>query len=232
MLNRSVYVSRTLGVAAGLLLSGSLVAVPAMAATITYNFSGNVTGVGSLLSPPPPPFSTSAGPSSAMSGSMTVNTTDTASGGVNGSYSIQSFNVTIGSYTAVLGPSGVVNIRNGSGGGPGADRFEVTVNSPTGNNVNFLVPRLFEIGLRGPSSLLGSDALPSSVPSVSSFNNQNQFRLVFGPTGGAGQRTVSGVLSSLTAVPLPASVILFGVGLVALIGLGAGGLRNIRLPQV
>ena len=38
-------------------------------------------------------------------------------------------------------------------------------------------------------------------------------------------------MTSLTAVPLPAGVVLFGVGLVALIGLGAGGLRNLRLPQ-
>jgi heme A synthase len=38
--------------------------------------------------------------------------------------------------------------------------------------------------------------------------------------------TVSGVLTALTAVPLPAAVILFGAGLVALVGLGAGSWRQ------
>jgi hypothetical protein len=72
--------------------------------------------------------------------------------------------------------------------------------------------------------------LPSSVPSLSSFTNLNRFRLQFGPTNGANARVV-GQLTDLTAVPLPTSVILFGLGLVALVGLGAGGLRNIRVPQ-
>jgi hypothetical protein len=35
----------------------------------------------------------------------------------------------------------------------------------------------------------------------------------------------------LIATPLPASAILFGVGLIALVGLGAGGLRNLREPR-
>jgi hypothetical protein len=230
-MNRIIYTSRSLALLAGLVMFGGVAVAPAMAATITYKFSGTVTGVGNQLSPPPPPFGTS-GPASAMSGSITVNTTDNTSGGLNGSYTIEGFQVTIGSYNATFGPAGVVNIRNGSGGGAGVDRFEVIVNSPTGNIVNFLAPRLFDIGLRGPGSTFSSDALPTTVPSLSSFNNQNQFRFLFGPAGqGTGQRTVSGFLTSLTAVPLPTSVILFGLGLVALIGLGAGGLRNLRLPQ-
>jgi len=32
-------------------------------------------------------------------------------------------------------------------------------------------------------------------------------------------------------VPLPAVAILFGAGLIALVGLGAGGLRNLRRTQ-
>ncbi len=54
----------------------------------------------------------------------------------------------------------------------------------------------------------------------------NQWRLDF---GGAGNYVV-GSLAHLTAVPLPAAVILFGAGLISLVGLGAGGLRNLRRP--
>ena len=211
---------------AGLLLSSGFVMTPAMAASIIYNFSGDVTGVNPVLAsqfPIPPPSYT-------MSGSITVNQTPDGNANPNrGSYNIQAFQVTIGTYTATMGTSGVVDIRNGSGMAPSADRFDVTVNSPDGNNVNFLAPRLFDIQLRGPSNIFTSDALPTSAPSVGSFTAFNQFRLVFGPAGEG--RAVTGFLTSLTAVPLPAAVILFGAGLVALIGLGAGGLRNLRAPQ-
>lgn len=231
-MNRVLNASRRLVLMIGLVMFGSVAMSPAMAATIIYNFTGTVNGVGAQLSPGPSFTSTTPN----MKGTITVDTTDTASGGVNGSYSIQSFTVQIGSYTASAGPSGTVNIRNGSGGGPGADRFEVTVNPLNGLNgdsVNFFAPRLFGIELRGPnspSSIFGSDALPNPAPSLSSFTNRNEFRLQFGP-GNTNNRAVSGVLTSLTAVPLPAAVVLFGAGLVALIGLGAGGLRNLRVPQ-
>lgn len=222
-----VFVSflRRLGIVAGLLLSSNLMMSPAMAATITYNFSGDVTGVNPQLVsqfPTPPPVYT-------MSGSITVTNHTPAPPGLTESYSIQNFQLTIGGYNATMGTSGQVDIRNGSGGAPGADRFNVTVNSPDGNNVNFLVPRLFDIQLRGPSNIFTSDALPNPAPSISSFTGFNRFRLVFGPAGEG--RAVTGFLTSLTTVPLPAAVILFGVGLVALIGLGAGGLRNVRTPQ-
>lgn len=226
--------STRLGLAAGLLCLSSVAVAPAMAATITYNFSGNVTNVGAFLSPPavPSPQFTTGSP---MTGMMTVNTADGTPGGLVGSYNIQSLSVTIGTYTATVGPTGTVNIRNGNGGGAAVDRFEVSAPSQPGNLVgdpiNFLLPRLFTINLRGDKNAFTSDELPSSVPSLNSFANLNQFRLQFGPTNGANAR-VEGQLTALTAVPLPTSVILFGLGLVALIGLGAGGLRNIRVPQL
>ena len=225
--------SRNLVLAAGLLMCSSVMTAPAMGATIIYNFTGNVTNVGSLLSPPAVP-SPSFTTSSTMSGTMTVDTADGNTGSSTlGSYQIQSLSFTIGGYTASVGPTGTVNIRNGSGSGLAADRFEVSApqsGNLTGDPINFLLPRLFTINLRGPRSIFGSDALPSSIPSISSFTNAKQFRLQFGPTNGANAR-VQGEMTSLTTVPLPAGVVLFGVGLVALIGLGAGGLRNLRLPQ-
>jgi len=68
-------------------------------------------------------------------------------------------------------------------------------------------------------------SLPTTPPSLSSFA-KNQWRLDFG--GGVGNY----VVGSLAHVPLPAAVILFGAGLISLVGLGAGGLRNLRWPQV
>jgi hypothetical protein len=208
---------------AGLLVLSGFVATPAMAASIIYNFTGDVTGVHPQVNPP---FDTSQN----MSGFVKVTTHDPVPPGLTESYSIENFSLTIGGYTATMGTSGVVDIRNGSGSGAGADRFNVTMNAPTGDNVNFLGPRLFDIQLRGPSNIFTSDALPNPAPSVASFTNRNQFRLIFGPEGSG--RAVTGFLTSLTAVPLPAAVILFGVGVVALIGLGAGGLRNLREQQV
>ena len=212
--------SRHLGLASGLLLCLSIAAAPATAATITFNFSGTIDRVQNLLTPP---FTTSNSPT-AMTGSMTVNTLDTNASLTHGNYAVQNFNIQIGSYSATFGGSGLVEIRTGSGNGPGADRFITTVTPLTGSPVNFLSPRLFDMDLRGPNTVFGSDALPTAMPSISSFSGNNQWRLVFGPQGLS--RVVSGTIASLTAVPLPAAVILFGAGLVALAGLGAGSWKQ------
>lgn len=188
------------------------------AALVTYSFTGDVDTVNPLLSST---FNTGQN----MSGSITVNTSDTNVNPLFGNYAVTNFSLNIGGYTATIGSSGQVEVRNGL---PGLDRFNVTENAPNGSTVNFLAPRLFEIQLRGPASVFNSDALPTTVPSISSFSNSNQWRLVFGPGNGI---SVRGDMASLTAVPLPAAVILFGAGLVALVGLGAGGLRNLRRFQ-
>lgn len=211
---------QSLAIVAGLLLGSSLVVTPTMAASITYNFTGDVTGVHTQLS-------SQFNDSQTMSGFIKVNTTDLNPLSNTGLYSIEDFKVMIGTYTATMGPAGVVEITNGSSGA-GADRFNAMLESPAGINVNSLGLNFFDILLRGPSSTFTSAALLFPAPSVGSFNHTNEFRLAFGPGGG---RRIEGFLTSLTAVPLPAAVVLFGAGLVALIGLGAGGLRNLRVPQ-
>ncbi len=217
---------------AGLLLSSGFMLSPAMAATITYNFTGTVTDVHAQLS-------SQFNMSQSMSGSMTVNTLDQNTGSSTiGAYSVQSLTVTIGTYTATMAPSGGnVTVRNlTSGSGDNLDRFLVSVDA-NGASVppHSLSPDSFEVNLRGDkdvfsNSLSPLDKLPGASdlpPSISSFNTNN-WSLVFAPGSG---KAVSGMFTSLTAVPLPAAMVLFGVGIVALIGLGAGGLRNLRAPQ-
>ncbi len=202
----------------GIILCG-LLASPATAALITYNFTGDVTHVHSQLVSS---FSTSSSPT-AMSGFVTLNTADTNVLDLKvGNYTVTDFKVTIGSYTATMGTSGLVEIKDGP---PGLDRVTGTINAPNGPNVNFLAPRLFDVQLRGPAGTFSGDALPTTAPSISSFTNFNRWRLVFGPGEG---KVVRGTLTSLTAVPLPAAVLLFGAGLVALAGLGAGNWRQRR----
>lgn len=212
---RSASAIKGLGAIIGIILGAALTVSPAMAALITYNFTGDVDSVHTQLNPP---FATSTNPT-AMSGQATVN-----SSGSGGKYSIQSFSVKIGGYSATMGTSGgdvtITNVTSGH------DRFFLQVNQPNGTPVgvpHLLSPGLFSIDLRGPDNIFSSDALPTTPPDLSTFSNLNSWRLVFSPGNG---RDVSGTLTSLTAVPLPAAVILFGAGLVALVGLGAGSWRQ------
>jgi hypothetical protein len=212
---------------ASMLLWASIAVTPVTAATIQYSFTGTVTQVSNQLSSR---FTTSPS-SSAMSGVITVNTTDTnTTSAIIGRYTITNLSLNIEGYTATMGTSGNVQIRNGP---LGNDRFEVTVNAPNGPMVGSWAPRIFEIQLRGPNSLFTSDALPTSTPSITAFTNRNMWRLVF---GAGNTRTVSGVMTAMTAlavVPLPPAVTLFGAALVALVGLGAGNWkqRKASLPR-
>ena len=153
--------------------------------------------------------------------------------GVLGTYTIEGFTLNIGNYTSATFNSAAgstVTIRNGTGNGLGVDRFLISA-GVDGDDLGAPArdPRVFTINLRGLSNIFATDALPSTVPSIGSFIT-NAFRLQFG-TGNGLDRAVIGQMTSLTAVPLPAGVVLFGIGLVALIGLGAGGLRNLRSSQ-
>jgi hypothetical protein len=112
----------------------------------------------------------------------------------------------------------VIKIRDGA-----SDTFEVRA-PLSGEGVGSYNPLSFRLILKDPSgAVFGDDSLPATAPSLSSFAS-DRFRLVFESDGGTAR--VRGNLTSLTAVPLPASVILFGAGLVALVGLGAGSWRR------
>ena len=220
---RSDFLRLTL--AAGILLWGSIVVTPASAATITYNFTGDVAKVQNLLSPP---FVVDLSPSpAAMHGSMTVDTFDNNALSTRfGEYKITNFTVTVEGQTYTQGPTPFfgVEIQNGL---PGQDEFNVTVTAPNGPNIpgpDFFVPSIFDVKLHapGPTGPFSTDALPTTVPSIASFTTKNEWRLEFGPGG----KAVSGSIIEMTAVPLPTAMVLFGAGLVALIGLGAGNSRK------
>ena len=123
--------------------------------------------------------------------------------------------LSIGTYSAVL-QGGGSNLTSLSSGNPGIYSLNL---GAAGNLVRGLAPSLFSITLADETgTAFSSVALPGNQPpSLSSFN-VNRWTLAF-----ANGKTLVGSLDSLTAVPLPATVLLFGAGLIALVGLGARG---------
>jgi len=203
-----------LGLTTSMLLWASIAVTPANAASITFNFTGTVTGVGAQLG------TSTFSVGDTASGSYTFNsaTVDSVNGGTIGKYNgtISDLTLNIGSYIATLGAgSNFIEVRNL----PTLDSY--TMHAPfTGDTVNGRTPSYFAIELADPThTAFNNDSLPTTPPNLASFATHT-FRLVF---NGGPVATVSGVL---TAIPLPAAVILFGAGVVALVGLGAGSWRQ------
>lgn len=211
----------------GIILSGFVVYGTAGAAPIQFSFTG-VVQTSDVLSPQ---FATNQ----PMSGFFTVSMPLGALTDSNPSPDIArhdnfitNLSVTIGTgtpYVATFGqPDNSIVIRNL----PAFDRGGLFVNTLTsGPPIVGVIPTRFDILLEDGTATAFSSQYPTTVPSLSSFLTTNLWRLVFLPGGGV----VQGTLTSLTAIPLPAAVLLFGAGLISLVGLGAGGLRNLRRPQ-
>jgi len=217
-MNHVYAISKTMRAAFGAMLCLGLFATVATAAPVTFNFTGAISEVHSSLFPT---FNTSQ----TLTGSYTFNpaTVDSNPSANIGRYNgtIQALTVNLGSYTATLGNSGsnFIEIRNQVS----SDRYEVRA-PLTGPTVNGFSPLRFRIELIDPSATAFNNAnLPTTAPSLSSFA-ASRFRIIF--EDGNGNARVRGALTSLTAVPLPAAVVLFGAGLVALAGLGAGSWRQ------
>jgi hypothetical protein len=199
---------------------------PSKAADITFLFTGSVLDVDNALH-------TSAGTLGigAMTGSITFNSAITPVGEtgiylgtVSDPVVVPTTFLTIplvggGTYTASWdsGGNNFIAIGNSTPGG-GDDSFFATSNMD-GATINGYYPIRWDMSLiDSAGSVFGSTALPLTPPDLSSFS-RGEWRLVFG--GVNGEKIVSGAFSTLTAVPLPPAVILFGAGIVALIGLGA-----------
>ena len=203
-----------------LLLSGNT----AHAALVNYSFTGGISTIsGSLLSG-------TMNLSSPVSGSFQF---DNATGGVGGNYpgAVKAMTVAIGGYTSSFAPGAntVTIFQNTSlGGGLMGDRWKL-VTAATGLPVNGYTPLSFDLQLDREGGGLFSNTNLQNPPSFNSLT-ATRWRLIFENSDG-NVVTVRGALNSLTAVPLPAAVLLFGAGLISLVGLGAGGLRNLRGTQ-
>jgi hypothetical protein len=195
------------------LVSGGLSA--AIAAPVTFSFTGVVGHVDTDLYPT---FNTGQ----ALTGSYTFeSTTSVTNPGNRYNGAITAFNATLGSYSAVLGTgNNFIAVRDNLSTG---DHYIVSAPLNPVPSVQGLGLR-FRLELIDPSgNVFANTALPTTPPSLSSFAT-NRWRLVFEDSTGTAR--IRGVFTSLTAVPLPAAVILFGAGLIALAGLGAGGWRQ------
>lgn len=208
-----------------------VVAGPTEASPVTFSFTGSVSDVTGVLFPAIGSGSIS-GDITFESGALPV----VPGTGVYLNTAVTGLNLHIGGYSAsyVLGTNGIVITNSPPMGG--IDNF-TAFTTVKGEAINLTSPSSFLMSLTDPSGkAFGNVNLPNALdllnntspPGLSSFAS-NQWRLIFGNENDG--NIVRGSFGTLIATPLPTAAILFGVGLIALVGLGAGGLRNLRGPQ-
>ncbi|SPP66217.1 conserved exported hypothetical protein [Nitrospira lenta] len=196
----------------------------AQAALVNYSFTGGVSNIsGALLSP-------TMNLTSHVTGSFQFNN---ATGGVGGNYpgAVKAMTVTIGGYSSSFTPGAnaiTISQNTNLGGGLLGDRWNLAT-AATGLPTSGYTPYSFELLLDREGGGLFSNTNLQNAPSLSSLTG-TRWRLIFQDAEG-NLTQVRGAINSLTAVPLPAAVFLFGAGLISLVGLGAGGLRNLRGTQ-
>ena len=146
---------------------------------------------------------------------------------------IDSLTINVGTYTVTIGPqvfnNGLFNTILLSDQPPGGiDALLLTSGLVGGGAINGATPVSLVINLQDPTGSVFESAALGFIgplpPSISAFQGGNNFYQLLFDTGDSVSGSITSV--SLTAVPLPPAVILFGVGLVALIGLGAGRWRS------
>lgn len=199
-----------------LFLSGNA----AYAALVTYSFSGSVSDVNR-------PLRSTLPLTSSVSGTFQFDNATPQVG--NGRYpgAVQNLSLTIGTYSVNLDPMGDTNVIRIIDNPPG-DVFRLST-SVNGSSIGAYTPTLFRLDLSDEDGLAITGTALNNPPSLGDLSS-TRWRLVFENIGGGTVR-IQGAINSLTAVPLPAAVILFGAGLISLVGLGAGGLRNLRRPH-
>ena len=202
-----------------LLLSGNA----AHATMVTYSFAGSVSNVNGPLTP-------TVNMLSPVSGTFDFDNTPAVGGHYSGVVSNLTLN--IGGYMSTFAPgANAVSVFKATdvGGGITGDRWQL-VTEATGSKINGYSPFRFDLNPDKEGSLF-VNTNTQNPPSLGDpdFLTGNRWRLLFENSDGVVR--VQGALKSLTPVPLPAAVILFGAGLISLVGLGAGGLRYLRWPQ-
>jgi hypothetical protein len=203
-------------------LALTLSTTSAYAMLVTYSFQGAIAEVSDNLFTSGGAGNNGFNSALQLRGTYTFNTMAAPIGNGNFQNAITSLNMTVGNYSASQSfGTNVIRLTNGA-----FDQYRVQ-SSVSGGQVNGLSLESFDLRLRDATgTAFNSNAqLPTDPPSLGSFN-RNQWRLNFSNGG-----FVTGSITALQAVPLPAAVILFGAGLISLVGLGAGGLRNLRRPH-
>lgn len=195
----------------------------AEAAIMTYEFSGNISEVPGALFTSGGAGANGFNTGLKLSGTYTF---DTAATGLLPSglpiqiynNSVSALNLGIGNYSAVL-QGGGTNLTTMNGGNPSL--YSVNLGT-AGDLVKGLAPSLFSINLADETgTAFSSVALPGNqAPNLNAFN-VNRWTLTF-----SNGKTLVGSLDTLKAVPLPATVLLFGAGLIGLVGFGARGRFN------
>lgn len=184
-----------------------------------------------------------------ITGSFQLTTVPGSSPGVyNGA--VTGFNLNIltsppATYTSPITPgtaNDVTILRNSDlGGGVLGDRWKLT-SAATGPPISDGTPPVeftpvsFDLRLDHVGELF-SDTSLQDPPTIGALNSPprvtGKWQLLFegleGPNKIFGEYV--GSITSLTAVPLPTAVLLFGIGLISLVGLGAGRMRNLHGSQ-
>lgn len=190
----------------------------AQAALVTYSFSGSIDGSSST----------------SVLGSFQFETATSGSSGVyNGA--VRGFSLDIGGFSEAIfapGANAVTISQNVSMmvGGTG-DRWALvtaaTGNAIMGPNGSPVKPFSFDLRSDLPGGGFSTNLQDYDYPSLGGLNGGSaRWRLFFEDANGNPSAFLGS--ATLTAVPLPAAVILFGAGLISLVGLGAGGLRNLQ----
>ena len=205
----------------GMVLGWGGLAGVAHAALITFNFEGNVTSTGGIVSSD---FSTS----DKLVGSFSFDSnTPDRNPSQGGGYLLTQLSYTLGhnSYFAIGdSASPRIEITSNSSTNPNTitnDLYRVFSVNNSGPSAGAQLPREFAIDISGQGKF-PNDSLPLTPPSLGNVLSTNRrFAMSFvQPVGAVG--AVSGELTSLTLapVPIPGAVLLFGSGLIGLAALG------------
>lgn len=187
------------------------------AALVNYTFTGTIEGL----------------PFSPLSGSFQFDKATSGSGGVY-TGAVTGLTLNIGNIYLASSAADFNAIRiaqNVPMTGGNGDRWSL-VTAATGPDVFPLMPFSIDLSLSRLGGGLFTNTNLQDPPSLDSLNGvTGRWRMIFVNENDGDLFQFHGSITSLTAVPLPAAVLLFGAGLISLVGLGAGGLRNLRKVQ-